>query len=255
MSYQISPEERDARVQLAAAYRICAYYGWDELIYNHITVRVPGPEHHFLINPFGLAFDEVTAGNLVKVDLDGRIIGSSKHEINPAGYVIHSAIHSSREDLHCVVHLHTPHTVAIAALRDGLPFNTQASMFFYGQIAYHDYEGVALDLDERRRLIADLGNKRVLILRNHGALTAGASMAEAMSAMYMLERACTMELLAASTGLPIAPVSDRVRDRVAHQEAQYNSSTLSRSEREFQAMFRRVERLDPSFKNTDPFVV
>ena len=164
----MSPEERELRIQLAAAYRIVDHFGWSELIWTHNTVRVPGPEHHFLINPYGLRFDEVTASNLVKVDLHGKIIGDPDQEINPAGFVIHSAIHMARPDVRCVMHTHTTAGMAVAALADGLLPISMYALGYFDRVAYHDFEGPSLELDERERLAANLGSKNVLILKTHG---------------------------------------------------------------------------------------
>ncbi len=192
-------DEWQTRVDLAALYRLVALHGWDDFLFTHISARVPGPEHHFLINPIGLAFDEVTASSLVKVDLDGNKVADSPYDINPAGFTIHSAIHASREDAMFVIHLHTNDGVAVSAMSDGLMPITQHAMQC-GEIAYHDYEGVALDLDERERIVADLGSRQFMILRNHGTLTVGCTANAAFMAMYYLERACTMQIRALSAG-------------------------------------------------------
>src|SRR5437667_10160225 len=165
---QVSTEEWQARVDLAAAYRLVAHYGWDDLIFTHISARVPGPEHHFLLNPYGMMFDEVTASSLVKVDLTGNIVMKSPYAINPAGFTIHSAVHAAREDALCVMHLHTENGIAVSAQKQGLLPISQQSLFALASLAYHDYEGLALNEDEKPRLVDDLGDKRNLILRNHG---------------------------------------------------------------------------------------
>src|SRR6476620_11206747 len=175
----VSPEEWQVRVDLAAAYRLVALYGWDDLVFTHISARVPGPEHHFLINPYGMMFDEITASSLVKVDLNGKIVMESDYHINPAGFTIHSAIHEAREDALCVMHLHTDYGIAVSAQKDGLLPISQQSMFPLPSLAYHDYEGLALNEAEKPRLVADLGDRQNLILRNHGLLTIGKSAAEA----------------------------------------------------------------------------
>ena len=186
--------EWNQRVNLAAAYRLVALYGWDDLVDTHISARVPGPEHHFLINPYGLMFDEITASSLVKVDLDGNQLTESDYSINPAGFTIHSAIHEVREDAGCVLHLHTPDGTAVASCMEGLlPMNQTAQLVTH-DLAYHDYEGIALDHDERPRLQKDLGTKNHMLLRNHGTLTVGRSVASAFERMYHLERACTMQV-------------------------------------------------------------
>src|SRR5712692_356464 len=180
---QVSEQEWRARVDLAAAYRLVALYGWDDLIFTHISARVPGADHHFLLNPYGMMFDEVTASSLVKVDLDGKKVLDSPYFINPAGFTIHSAVHAAREDALCVMHLHTDYGIAVSAQKKGLLPISQQSMFALASLAYHDYEGVALDEEEKPRLVADLGNKVFMILRNHGLLTVGKTRAEAFLAM------------------------------------------------------------------------
>ena len=175
----MNPTEQRLREELAACYRLIAHFRMTDLIFTHISVRLPGPEHHFLINPYGLMFDEITASSLVKIGLDGRAVEDSPHLVNPAGFVIHSALHAARADAQCVLHTHTRAGCAVAALACGLLPVNQISMEFYGRVAYHDYEGIALDLAEQKRLVADMGDKSVLMLRNHGLLTVGASVAPA----------------------------------------------------------------------------
>lgn len=195
---QVTAEEWEARVNLAAAYRLIAHFGWDDLIFTHISMRVPGPENHFLINPFGLMFNEITASSLLKVDLDGNLVLESEYPFNNAGFVIHSAIHAGRADAHCVMHLHTLPGQAVSAQRDGLQPLSQTAMLLTGDIAYHDYEGPAQDVDERARLVADLGDKNLMILRNHGTLTVGPRVQDAFIRMYYLERACAVQVMALS---------------------------------------------------------
>ncbi len=237
--------EWQARVDLAACYRLAARAGWDDLIYTHISARVPGPEHHFLINPFGLAFDEITASSLVKIDLEGAIVGDTPHSVNKAGFVIHSAIHEARPDLTCVMHLHTEAGMALSMLRDGLLPLSQHAMRFYGRIGYHEYEGIALDEDEKKRLVADLGPHRALVLRNHGFLTAGGSVAEAYVLMFYLEKAARAQLLAMATGAPLAFPRDGVGNLTARQ---FEGDTLSAGQREWPALLRRLDREDPSYR-------
>ena len=196
---QVSGQEWETRVDLAAAYRLVAHYGWTDMIFTHLSARVPGPEDHFLINPYGLMFDEITASNLVKVDLDGNIVMSSDYDVNPAGFCIHSAIHMARHDAKAVMHLHTDDGAAVSAMDEGLMPLTQTAMVLLPQVAYHDYEGVALDLDERERLVKDIGDKRILLLRNHGTLAAGESVSSCFMLMYLLERACSMQVRAMSS--------------------------------------------------------
>ncbi|MBX3481986.1 class II aldolase/adducin family protein [Phenylobacterium sp.] len=209
--------EAEVRRDLAAVYRLAALEGWDDLIFTHISARVPGPEHHFLINPFGLRFCEVTASNLVKVGLDGQPVEDSPHPVNPAGFVIHSALHMARDDARCVIHLHTDDGVAVAAQADGLLPLSQHAMMVAGQVAYHDYEGIAFDLDERERLVHDLGDRHLMLLRNHGTLAVGPSCAGAWLAIYFLERACTMQVRAQSTGARLATPNQGVPEKVTDQ--------------------------------------
>ncbi|MDR3417908.1 MAG: class II aldolase/adducin family protein [Nevskia sp.] len=196
---QVSQEEWQARVDLAAAYRLVALYGWDDLIFTHITAKVPDTEH-FLINPYGMMFDEITASALVKIDLDGRKVMDSPFPINPAGFTIHSCVHAARKDARCVMHTHSVNGVAVSAQREGVLPVSQQSMFVLSSLAYHDYEGVALLEDEKPRLVRDLGEKAFLMLRNHGLLTVGSSVAEAFLAMYIFEAACMVQVRAQAGG-------------------------------------------------------
>ena len=197
---RVSEEEWKVRVDLAALYRLAALQGWDDMVFTHISARVPGPEHHFLINPFGVFFDEVTASSLVKVDLEGNIVMEGPYGINAAGYVIHSAVHGAREDARFVIHLHTDQGVAVSAQAEGLLPLTQHALIVLPHLAYHDYEGAALNLDERSRLVADLGDKTLMMLRNHGTLATGQSAGEAWFGLFHLERACKMQVMALSAG-------------------------------------------------------
>lgn len=198
----VSPQEWAARVQLAATYRLCATYGWTDLVFTHISLRLPNEdgEERFLINPYGVMFDEMTASSLVKIDLEGKICQDTPYFINPAGFTIHSAVHSAREDAHCVIHVHTPYGMAVSAQKKGLRRYTQMAMQVQSDIAYHDYEGIALDLDERERLIKNLGTKSLMMLRNHGTLTLGQSCGTAFLRMYFLENACKAQIFAQSAG-------------------------------------------------------
>lgn len=196
----IGSEEWAARVELAALYRLAALQGWDDAIFTHISMRVPGPEHHFLINPYGVFFEEMTASALVKVDLDGAIVAETSYAINPAGFTIHSAVHAARADAQCVMHLHTDGGVAVSAQKHGLLPLSQTALVVLPQLAYHDYEGIALDLSERERLVRDLGDKSLMLLRNHGTLGLGASAGAAWLNMFFLERACRMQIDALSAG-------------------------------------------------------
>jgi ribulose-5-phosphate 4-epimerase/fuculose-1-phosphate aldolase len=197
---KVSAEEWQARVDLAALYRLVALYGWDDLIYTHISARIPGTDHNFLINPYGLTFDEITASSLVKIDLEGNILQETPYFINPAGFTIHSAVHAAREDAHYVMHLHSSAGVAVAAQKEGLLPLTQHSLVVLSRLAYHDYEGIALNLDERERLVASLGDKNLMLLRNHGTLSVGDTAGACWVGMFYLERSCTMQVMALSAG-------------------------------------------------------
>jgi ribulose-5-phosphate 4-epimerase/fuculose-1-phosphate aldolase len=197
---RVSAEEWEARVNCAALYRLVALHGWDDMIFTHISMRVPGPDHHFLINPYGLFFEEITASSLVKVDLDGNIVSPTTYYINPAGFTIHSAIHGAREDALCVIHLHTDAGVGVSAQKDGLLPISQNALLVIPKLAYHDYEGVALNLDERERLVRDIGDKNLMLLRNHGTLAVGMNAADAFVGIFFLERACAEQVAALSGG-------------------------------------------------------
>ena len=239
--------ERDLRVQLAAAYRIFDHLGWCELIYGHISMRVPGPEHHFLINPYGLRYDETTASSLVKIDLDGNLVEPSEYSFNPAGFVIHSAIHEHREDAHCVMHTHTRAGMAIAALECGLLPVSMNGMSFHGNLAYHDFEGSTLLLEEREKLAADLGSADALILRNHGLLSVGRTIAEAFLYLYRLESACRVQLDAMACGRLQYPPQEAV-ERSARQMREFARCAADTGQLEFDALVRLVEAKDPSFR-------
>jgi ribulose-5-phosphate 4-epimerase/fuculose-1-phosphate aldolase len=240
--------EWERRVELAACYRLVAHFGLTDLIYNHITARVPGGEHHYLINPYGLMYDEVTASNLIKIDLEGKILEDTQYEINPAGYVIHSAIHGARPDVVCVIHTHSRAGTAIAALEEGLVPINQGGFQFYNRVAYHDYEGFALDLEERKRLVTNLGDKRAMILRNHGLLTAGRSVAEAFRLLYYLEQACQARLDALQTGRPIRLPPAEVREHTAQQWESGAAGIGTTTLREWPALLRMLDRKDPSYR-------
>jgi ribulose-5-phosphate 4-epimerase/fuculose-1-phosphate aldolase len=207
---RVSPEEWAARVDLAAAYRLVALFGWDDLVFTHISARVPGPEHHFLINPYGLMFEEITASSLVKIDLQGRKVMDSPQEINPAGFTIHGAIHAAREDALCVMHTHSLNGVAVSAQKEGLlPISQQATVVL-AALGYHDYEGIALRDEEKPRLVRDLGDNNFLMLRNHGLLTVGASPADAFLYMYIFEAACMIQVRAQSGGGTLIHVQPQI---------------------------------------------
>ena len=197
---KVSEEEWKARVDLAALYRLVALYGWDDMIYTHISARIPGPEHHFLINPYGMFFEEMTASSLVKIDLDGNILQETPYFINPAGFTIHSAVHAAREDAQYVMHLHSDQGVAVSAQKEGLPTLSQHALIVLPKLAYHDYEGIALNLDERERLVHDIGDKTLMLLRNHGTLSVGRTAADCWTGMFFLERACKQQVMALSVG-------------------------------------------------------
>ncbi len=203
---QVSAIEWETRVNLAAAYNLVAMYGWDDLIFTHISARVPGSDAHFLINPYGMMFDEVSASSLVKVDLHGNKVMPSDYDINPAGFIIHSAVHEARNDAHCVMHLHTKEGVAVSAQAQGLLAISQQSLFPLSGLSYHAYEGVALNPEEKVRLVADLGSTDFMILRNHGLLTCAENVADAFLNMFILQRACEVQLLAQSGGAELIPI-------------------------------------------------
>ena len=216
---KVSEEEWSARVDLAALYRLVAHFGWDDMIYTHISARVPGPEHHFLINPYGLWFGEITASSLVKVDLEANILQETPYRINAAGFTIHSAVHMSREDAHFVMHLHTDHGAAVAAQKEGLLPLTQHALIVLPRLSYHDYEGVAVDLGERERLVKDLGpDSTLMILRNHGTLALGQTAGECWNGMWYLERACKMQVMALSAGRDNVLMSPAPARRVASNQ-------------------------------------
>jgi ribulose-5-phosphate 4-epimerase/fuculose-1-phosphate aldolase len=213
-SSEMTDAEWQARIDLAAAYRLVAHFGWDDLIFTHISARVPGPEHHFLINPYGMLFEEITASSLVKIDLEGNKVSDSPWFVNPAGFTIHSAVHEAREDANCVMHLHTADGTAVSTMADGLLPLNQTAQLVLADLAYHDYEGVAFDHDERPRLQRDLGTAGTMLLRNHGTLTVGASVADAFTRMYFLERACTMQVRTLSQGgRPLYDTQDPVIEK------------------------------------------
>jgi ribulose-5-phosphate 4-epimerase/fuculose-1-phosphate aldolase len=248
---QVSPEEWQARVDLAAAYRLVADFGWDDLVFTHISARVPGPEHHFLINPYGWLFEEITASSLVKVDLNGRKVMDAPNEINPAGFTIHSAIHAARSDAHCVMHTHSLNGVAVSAQKSGVLPISQQSTLVLASLAYHDYEGIALRDDEKPRLVADFGNKTFLMLRNHGLLTVGATPADAFLAMYVFEAACTIQVRAqaggGAGGSELVPVNPQIVAGV--QQAAAAVTRGLGGQLAWPGLLRRLDRLDPSYKS------
>lgn len=244
---QVSAQEWQTRVDLAAAYRLVAMHGWDDLIFTHLSARVPGPEHHFLINPYGLTFEEITASSLVKVDLDCNPVIPTRHPVNPAGFVIHSAIHAGREDAHCVIHTHTPAGVAVSAQEDGLlPISQQASIALTS-LAYHDYEGIAVSDDEKPRLVADLGRAHAMILRNHGLLTVGPTIADAFLVMFTLQRACEVQVLAQAGGARLRPVGENVLAGVQANVKAVTKGASSGGALAWPALLRRLGRAMPGY--------
>ena len=239
----VSKEEWQTRQDLAAFYRTIPYFGWDDLIFTHISAKVPGADDEFLINPYGFLFDEITASNLVKVNLKGKILSDTNNFINPAGFTIHSAIHESREDAHCIVHLHSNDGVAVASLKDGLLPLSQTGMLVRSHIAYHDYEGVALFEEEKQRLVKDLGEARLMILRNHGTLALGKNVAEAFTNIYFLEKACSYQVRALSGNLELNYPSEESIETTRQQgEGREMAAALL-----WPAVKRKMERLDSSF--------
>jgi ribulose-5-phosphate 4-epimerase/fuculose-1-phosphate aldolase len=250
--YALSPEQGEwvLRRQLAAAYRLVDHFGWTELIYGHLTARVPGEASHFLINPYGLNYDEVTASNLVKIDLDGEIVEPSPHPVNYAGFVIHSAVHMAHAARHRVVmHTHTRAGMAVCALKEGLLPISMVSTAFHGKLAYHDYEGPSLDLDERERLLANLGEHQAMVLRNHGLLVTGRSVPEAFLRLYRLERACQIQVDAAAAGTlnvmgdNLAGKSGADMDRFSEMESEAGVGDL-----EFAALVRKLDKADATWR-------
>jgi ribulose-5-phosphate 4-epimerase/fuculose-1-phosphate aldolase len=242
-----SRQERDARVQLAACYRIFDMLGWTQMIFNHITLRVPGTRRHFLINPYGLWYREVTASNLVTIDLDGNIVSPSEWPVNRAGFVIHSAIHATREDAHCIMHTHTTAGSAIACQRDGLQPDNFHSAMIHGQVAYHDFEGVTVRDDEKPRLVRSLGDKSYLILRNHGLLVCGRTVPEAFLRMWTLERACEIQQAAQSSGRPLIALSADVLQCSANTPSQLEPGEPT-DRKLFAALVRRIDAIDQSYR-------
>jgi ribulose-5-phosphate 4-epimerase/fuculose-1-phosphate aldolase len=243
---KVGAEEWKVRVDLAAAYRLIAYYGWDDLIFTHLSARIPGPEDHFLLNPYNLMFEEVTASSLVKVDTTGRPVEPSPFITNPAGFTIHSAIHMARADAHAVIHLHTPHGQAVSAHGEGLLPLTQTAMLVREDVAYHDYEGVAVDLDERERIVADLGDKGAMLLRNHGTLAVGETVGEAFLKIYFLERACEAQILALSAGEGNLNNPPQGAPEVTAQQGKMGLK-MAAGALAWPALLRKAYRLDPSF--------
>ena len=244
---RVSAEEWQLRIDLAACYRIIAMYGWDDLVFTHISARVPGPDDHFLINAYGLLFEEMTASSLVKVDLEGQKVLDTPHMVNPAGFLIHSAVHAARPDVGCVLHTHTRAGIAISVQPEGLLPLSQIALFPYASLGYHDYEGIALRDEEKPRLVADLGDNNALILRNHGLLTTGASVPDAFVMMYALETACQIQMLAQTTGNELIhvpqPIVNGIRDQVEEVTKGLGGSLV------WPGLLRKLDRLDPSYRD------
>jgi ribulose-5-phosphate 4-epimerase/fuculose-1-phosphate aldolase len=246
---KVSPEEWAVRVDLAAAYRLVSRYGWEDLVFTHISARVPGTEDHFLINPYGLFFDEITASSLVKIDQQGNKLEDSPFPVNQAGFVIHSAVHAARHDAKCVLHTHTLNGVAVSTQRAGLLPISQHSLFVLNSLGYHDFEGPALDDDEKPRLAADLGDHRCLILRNHGLLTVGETVADAFVAMYYLEASCAIQVRAQSGGGELIPVPKEVMDKGYAQATASQRRQGGQGRLVWPGLLRRLDRIDPTFRN------
>lgn len=235
-------DERSLRIHLAAAYRLIDYFGLSDLVDTHISVRLPRAADHFLINPYGLLFHEITASSLVKVDLQGNLVEPSAWQVNPAGFVIHGAIYPARTDVHCVLHTHSRYVMAVSALECGLLPISQIGLQFYNRVAYHNYEGVSLELDEQQRLTADLQNHSVMILRNHGLLTVGRTVAEAFYLAYYMEKACEIQILAQSAGQKLIELPLDVCEKAAQQQ------TVSNGQLQWNALLRMLDRKDPSYQ-------
>jgi len=243
---QVSDEEWQVRVDLAACYRVIAMYGWDDLIFTHISARVPGPDEHFLINAYGMLFEEMTASSLIKVDLNGDKVIDSPYPINPAGFVIHSAVHEARHDVGCVLHTHTKAGIAVSAQADGLLPISQISLLPYVTLGYHDYEGIALNDEEKPRLVADLGTNNALVLRSHGLLTTGPTIADAFLLMYALETACQTQILAQSTAGDLRLVPQAIVDGIQAQADQVLQGLGGQLV--WPGLLRKLDRADSSFR-------
>lgn len=244
---QVSAEEWQIRTDLAACYRLIALHGWDDLVFTHVSARVPGPDDHFLINAYGLFFEEITASSLIKVDADGNKITESPYPVNPAGFVIHSAVHAARQKVACVLHTHTKAGIAVSAQAEGLQPISQTSLFPYATLSYHNYEGVALQDDEKPRLVADLGENNAMILRNHGLLTAGESIADAFLLMYVLETACQIQIMAQSSGGDLLMVPQPIVEGIQQQADQVTKGLGGALV--WPGLLRKLDRRDGSFRD------
>jgi ribulose-5-phosphate 4-epimerase/fuculose-1-phosphate aldolase len=248
---KISPEEWERRVDLAAAFRLVHLFGWSDLLATHLSARVPGPEDHFLINPFGLLFEEITASNLVKVDVEGNILSKTDYDINPAGFTIHSAVHMARPEAACCIHTHTQAGTSVATQKGGLLPLTQHALAVIAHTGYHGYEGIATDLSERETIARDLARHNVLILRNHGLLTVGRTVGEAWMWMYRAERACRMQVAFQQTGAEAMPIPDAVQ-RVTIERNLFNNSEKGYrpiGKREWPALLRKLDRESPGYRD------
>jgi ribulose-5-phosphate 4-epimerase/fuculose-1-phosphate aldolase len=245
---KVSAEEWTVRVDLAASYRLVARYGWEDLVFTHITARVPGREDQFLINPYGVFFDEITASSLVKIDLHGDKVEDSPFPVNPAGFVIHSAIHAARHDARCVLHTHTLNGIAVSTQRGGLLPISQHSISVLASLGYHDFEGPALDDDEKPRLVADLGDKTSLILRNHGLLTVGETVADAFVAMYYLETSCAIQVRAQAGGGELISVPKEIIERASARANGSPPARVGHGALVWPGLRRRLDRVDPSYR-------
>ena len=243
---RFSDDEWKARVELAGIYRVFAYLGWDESIYNHISLRVPGEPNHFLINPFGLHYSEVCASNLVKVDIDGNVVGHSDWPINPAGFTFHGKIHEKVHGGHCVMHVHTTPTLAVCCLEDGLSFSNFYSAQLYGKIAYHDFEGITVHADEGDRILNSAGDKQVLLLRNHGPVVIGSTLAQAFSLMWLVNRACEAQLASMSMG-KVKEIPSNILEKCVRDSLNFNPK-YGAGEDALAAMIRIIEKQDSSYK-------
>ena len=244
---QVSNEEWQMRVDLAACYRLIAMHGWDDLVFTHISSRVPGSEEHFLINAYGLLFEEMTASSLIKVDLDGNKVIDSPYPVNPAGFTIHSAVHEARHDVGCVIHTHTKAGVAVSAQKGGLLPLSQVSLFGLSSLAYHDYEGVALNADEKPRLVADLGEKSFLILRNHGLLAAAGNIPDAFLSMYLLETACQTQIMAQSSGAQLIQIGPQILAGIRAQAEEATTGLFG--DLAWPGLLRKLDRENPGYQD------
>jgi ribulose-5-phosphate 4-epimerase/fuculose-1-phosphate aldolase len=251
MSHNFHPDEWAARLQLAACYRIFAMLGWTEMIYNHITIRLPhsvsGDDKQFLINPFGLHYSEVTASNLVKINLKGDILDGSKFPVNPAGFVLHSTLHDGIDGAHCVMHTHTTAGVAVASLKDGLSQSNFYSAQLHDMVAYHDFEGITVHMEEGPRVLKSIGNKPAVILRNHGLLSWGSTLPEAFAILWTLQRACEIQMATLSMGAPL-PVPEAVAAKCTRDSLQFDQKHGGAGVDVFDALTRQVDRIDDSYK-------